>query len=52
MGDNQQLFRPEALASRQLSLGRVLLIQPLRNYLLTLLLIVIFIVVISVVLGP
>jgi|TARA_B100002003_G_scaffold245007_1_gene272075 membrane fusion protein len=45
MGDNQQLFRPEALASRQLSLGRVLLIQPLRNYLLTLLLIVIFIVV-------
>lgn len=39
----QQLFRPQAtLASRQLNFGRVMLIQPLSNYILTLLLIVIF----------
>jgi len=41
--NRQPLFRPEAiLASRRLNMGRILLSQPISNYLLTLFLIVIF----------
>ncbi len=43
MNRRQQLFRSEAiLANKQSSLGAALLVQPTRNYLLTLLLMVIF----------
>lgn len=39
--NRQQLFRPQAmLASRQLNFGRILLTQPISNYTLTLLLVV------------